>query len=85
MNKNPHFAELAATLRERLGIIGDAQSRRDPRAHVARLQEVSEKIERLAAALPQPVEPRLRHYLERQSYDKALELLEQNGGDENKD
>ena len=43
---------------------------------MARLRAVSEKIEELQAALPQPVDPRLAHYLQRRSYDKALELLE---------
>ena len=33
-------------------------------------------IEQLQAALPKPVDPRLVHYLERKSYDKALEYLE---------
>jgi hypothetical protein len=30
----------------------------------------------LQAALPKPVDPQLVHYLERKSYDKALEFLE---------
>ena len=34
------------------------------------------KIDSLQADLPQPIDPRLKHYLERKSYDKALELLE---------
>jgi hypothetical protein len=69
-------ADLAAALRERLQIIGDEDSRRSPESHVTRLREVSERIERLEAALPKPVDPQLRHYLERRSYDKALEFLE---------
>jgi hypothetical protein len=69
---------LAAALRERLAIIGDENSRRDPAAHTARLREVSEKIEKLEAALPKPIDPRLAHFLQRRSYDKALELLEAN-------
>ena len=40
-----------------------------------RLRAVSERIDALAAALPEPINPRLAHYLERRSYDKALELL----------
>jgi len=70
------MVDLAAALRERLNIIRDEQSRRQPEAHMARLQAVSEKIDILAAALPRPINPRLAHYLERRSYDKALELLE---------
>ena len=67
--------QLAAALRERRQIIGDETSRRDPERHLARLRAVSEKIDGLARTLPPPVDPRLAHFLERGSYDKALELL----------
>jgi hypothetical protein len=70
---------LAAALRERLSIISDETSRSDPAKHMARLQAVSEKIEALQAALPSTIDPRLRHYLERRSYDKALEWIEDQG------
>ena len=67
---------LRDALRERLAIIQDEESRRDVNTHIARLRVVSEKIDKLEAALPQPVDPRLAHYLQRRSYDKALEYLE---------
>jgi hypothetical protein len=70
------IADLKEALRERLAIIHDEQSRRNADAHMARLRTVSEKIETLQTALPQPVDPRLAHYLQRRSYDKALEFLE---------
>jgi hypothetical protein len=70
------LVDLAQALRERLAVIRDEQSRRDEEKHVARLREVSEKIDKLQAALPQPVDPQLAHYLQRKSYDKALEFLE---------
>ena len=70
------FADLAEALQERLAVIRDEQSRRDETKHVARLKEVSERIDKLQAALPQPVDPRLAHYLQRHSYEKALEFLE---------
>ena len=70
------IADLRDALRERLVIIQDEQSRRDADTHMARLRAVSEKIEKLQAALPQPIDPRLAHYLQRRSYDKALEFLE---------
>ena len=73
---NQAIVDLAAALRERLAIIGDENSRRDPEAHTARLRAISEKIERLEAALPKPIDPQLAHFLQRNSYDKALELLE---------
>ena len=70
------LVDLTQALRERLAIIGDKQSRRDEAKHIARLRAVSEKIDQLQAALSKPVDPRLAHYLERKSYDKALEYLE---------
>lgn len=70
------FVELAAALRERRAIIHDEESRRDEPNHVARLRAVSEKIDNLQGALPKPVDERLAHYLQRRSYDKALEYLE---------
>lgn len=69
-------AELATALRERLAIIGNESSRRNSEEHMRRLKEVSERIEQLSNALPQPVHPRLAHFLARRSYDKALEFLE---------
>jgi hypothetical protein len=67
--------ELAEVLRDRLAIIADEQSRRDPDRHIARLREVSEKIESLERQLPPMIDPQLRHFLQRRSYSKALELL----------
>jgi len=69
------LADLAQALRERLAVIRDEESRRDEAKHIARLRAVSEKIDKLQQALPQPIDPRLKHYLDRKSYDKALELL----------
>ena len=71
-------SDLVAALRERLAIINDQNSRRDPEAHTARLRNVSEKIEKLEAAIPKPIDPQLAHFLQRKSYDKALEFLENN-------
>jgi hypothetical protein len=72
------IVDLVAALRERLAIIGDENSRRDPEKHTARLRAVSEKIDNLAAALPKPIDPQLAHFLQRKSYDKALEFLDAN-------
>jgi hypothetical protein len=69
-------SDLIAALRERLAVIQDEESRRDPEKHMARLRVVSEKIDNLAAALPKPIDPELAHFLQRKSYDKALESLE---------
>jgi len=70
------IVDLKEALRERLAVIRDEQSRSDEPKHIARLRAVSEKIEKLQREVPQPVNPRLAHYLERKSYDKALEYLE---------
>jgi hypothetical protein len=68
--------DLAEALRDRLTVIRDEQSRRDKEKHIARLRAASEKIDKLQEGLPRPLDPRLAHYLERKSYDKALEYLE---------
>jgi hypothetical protein len=68
-------SELAEVLRERLKIISDEESRRNPEQHMERLREISQRIETLTAGLPQPIPPRLAHFLDRRSYDKALEFL----------
>lgn len=73
---NNQLLDLAAVLRERLAIIRDEHSRRDPDKHIARLKAVSERIDKLAAELPGTIDPQLAHYLQRRSYDKALEFIE---------
>ena len=70
--------DLAVALRERLSIISDETSRRDSERHTKRLREISEKLERLEKTLPLKTDPQLRHFLQRRSYTKALELLESN-------
>ena len=54
----------------------DEESRHDHMKHIDRLRAVSEKIDRLQESLPPSTDPRLVHYLDRKSYDKALEYLE---------
>ena len=55
------LVNLAQALRERLAIIHDEESRRDDEKHVARLRVISEKIDKLQAALPRPIDPQLAH------------------------
>jgi hypothetical protein len=71
------LADLTEALRERLAVIQDEESRRDEAKHIARLRAVSEKIDRLQESLPLSADPRLKHFLDRKSYDKALRYLEQ--------
>jgi hypothetical protein len=73
---DPALTELAAALRERLAIISDEASRRDSQRHTERLRTISERIEQLEQDLPPAIDPQLRHFLQRRSYSKALELLE---------
>jgi hypothetical protein len=70
---------LSASLRERLSIIADHELRdRDPSLHLKKLQEASAAIEQCEAVLSQSkADAKLRHYLERRSYDKALAWLEE--------
>ena len=70
------LADLAQALQERLAVIRDEESRRDHAKHIDRLRAVSEKIDQLQESLPPSTDPRLKHYLDRKSYDKALEYLE---------
>ena len=70
------LVDLVQALRERLAVIRDEQSRRDETKHIARLKAISEQIDDLQTRLPKPVDPRLAHYLQRKSYNKALELIE---------
>ncbi len=74
---NRAIVDLAAALRERLETIRDENSRRDPEKHTARLRAISEKIERLEEGLPKPIDPQLAHFLQRKSYNKALQFLEE--------
>ncbi len=68
---------LIQALKERLQVIADRESyQRDAAAHLQQLQAASERIGTLQAQLPRPLDPMLRHYLERCSYDKALAWLE---------
>jgi hypothetical protein len=69
------LTELATALRERLAIIADEESRRDPARHTERLREASERIEQIERGLPPTIDPQLRHFLQRRSYDKALDFL----------
>jgi hypothetical protein len=71
------LADLTEALRERLAVIQDEESRRDEAKHIARLRAVSEKIDRLQESLPLSADPRLKHFLDRKSYDKSLRYLEQ--------
>ena len=74
--QTPEAVALAEALRERLAVIADRDwFARDAAGHLEALKAVSGRIELLAATLPPPLDPQLRHYLDRCSYDKALAFL----------
>ena len=77
MNLPPEMEPLRAALRRRLEIIGDHAWRdRDPAGQLQALQDISGTIFQLHTDLQPLLPPRLRHFLESQSYHKALALLE---------
>jgi hypothetical protein len=70
-------ARLSQLLRERLAIIADHSLRdSDPATHLGKLKDVSLAISSLAKELAPTLPPRLNHFMERASYDKALAFLE---------
>jgi len=69
--------ELHAAVKARLDTVADHAFRdRDPSAHLAALKTAAARLDALASNLPPGTDPGLRHYLERQSYTKALAWLE---------
>jgi len=74
---NSPYRNLAEALRERIAVIADRDwYQRDPAGQLERLKAVSERIAAIGSALPAPLDPRLAHFLQRCSYDKALAFLE---------
>lgn len=75
--KPEDLKELAALLKRRLDTIADADLReRDPERQLALLQEVSEAIAAFHARHRGAIPPRLNHFLENCSFQKALEWAE---------
>lgn len=77
MNLPPELSTLRDALRRRLEIIADTAWRdRDPTSQLQALREISESIFLQHTALAPTLPPRLRHFMESQSYTKALALLD---------
>ena len=77
MTVDQYYPILAEALRTRLALIANHQLRdQDPAAHLAKLKEALERIDLLVHQLPKDADPMLTHYLQRQSFSKALERLE---------
>jgi hypothetical protein len=74
---NASLHELREALQARLDVVADrAFYERDAAGHLAKLQAASAAVDRLAGELPAGADPMLRHFLERQSYVKALDWLD---------
>lgn len=72
------WTPLQKLIQERLDVVADREHyTRDPDGHLDRLKSVSAALDALVSELPPEVDPQLRHYLERQSYLKALDWLSQ--------
>ena len=73
LHKNLH-----AAVKARLDIVADHAFRdRNAAAHLEALKDVAGQLDTLVGSLPANTDPTLRHYLERQSYTKALGWLEE--------
>ena len=68
--------KLLTAVQARLDTVADHAFRdRDPQAHLAALKAAAATLDAEVANLPSSADPMLRHYLERQSYTKALDWL----------
>ena len=69
---------LREAVRARLDVVADHALRdRDSAAHLEKLKQAAARLDTLVSGLPSACDPMLRHYLERQSYTKALAWLEE--------
>jgi len=67
---------LQTAIRARLDAVADREHyARDPEGHLERLKSRSSELESLILTLPHDTDPQLMHFLERQSYLKALDWL----------
>jgi hypothetical protein len=70
------YQNLRVAVQTRLDIVADHAFRdRDSAAHLEALKSAAANLDALLANLPSDTDPTLRHYLERQSYTKALAWL----------
>jgi hypothetical protein len=74
------YQNLRVAVQTRLDIVADHAFRdRDSAAHLEALKSAAANLDALLASLPSDTDPTLRHYLERQSYTKALAWLHDAG------
>ncbi len=73
---NADLLELREALQRRLNVVADREFYdRDPAGHLEQLKSASTRVDELAEKIAPHADPMLRHYLERQSYVKALDFL----------
>jgi hypothetical protein len=71
-----NLALLHAAVQRRLDVVADHAFRdRDPTGHLESLKSAAAELDGMVRSLPADCDPALRHYLERQSYTKALAWL----------
>jgi len=74
-SSSPHQILLQA-LQKRLAIVADRDFyQRDPAGHLQALKDASADLEEVYRREHAAFEPQLRHFVERQSYQKAVEYL----------
>ena len=72
-----NFSQLLVAVSHRLEVVADHKLRaRDPAEHLQKLKEAAAQLDALVTTLPADCDPQLRHFLERQSYAKALDWLQ---------
>jgi hypothetical protein len=71
------FSELRAALQARLDVVADHELRdRDAAGHLEKLKGAARRLDEVVAGLPKDVHPQLRHFLERQSFLKAIAWID---------
>ena len=71
------YSKLEPLLRERLAVIADHALRdRNPTAHLEKLRDVSQALDREYQALRTTLPARLKHFMQQSSYQKALAFIE---------
>ena len=69
--------ELLEALKNRLAVVADHEFRdRDPAAHLEALKAAAARLDVVSSRLPGNANPQLRHFIERQSFTKAIAWLE---------
>lgn len=78
---SPVDTRLLELLRTRMDVVSDREHyARDPAGHLERLRRADADLREMVGSLPPNTHPELRHFLERQSYAKAVDWLQAHSG-----